>query len=108
MASCYRLDGIRFNRKFLGVKQACRKDTEVPHVALDRAWIESQVGRCPDPRQRSDLRRRYGERYQAVFDAEPTPHRQEGRARFAANTELREYIETHFPTLPEGQPLESY
>lgn len=27
MTSCYRLDGIRFNRKFLVVKQACRKDT---------------------------------------------------------------------------------
>ena len=27
MRSCYRRDGIRFNRKFLGVKQACRKDT---------------------------------------------------------------------------------
>ena len=27
MTSCYRLEGIRFNRKFLVVKQACRKDT---------------------------------------------------------------------------------
>ena len=27
MRSCYRLEGIWFNRKFLGVKQACRKDT---------------------------------------------------------------------------------
>ena len=30
MTSCYRLEGIRFNRKFLVVKQACRKDTEIP------------------------------------------------------------------------------
>ena len=28
MTSCYRRDGIRFNRKFLVVKQACRKDTQ--------------------------------------------------------------------------------
>lgn len=27
MISCDRLEGIRFNRKFLVVKQACRKDT---------------------------------------------------------------------------------
>jgi hypothetical protein len=29
MTSCYRRDGIRFNRKFLAVKQACRKDTVI-------------------------------------------------------------------------------
>ena len=66
---------------------------EVPHSALDRTWIEAQIGRCDDPRQRSALRKRYGERYQEVFDAEPTVHRKEGKARFAANTELREYVE---------------
>jgi hypothetical protein len=27
MTPCYRREGIRFNRKFLVVKQACRKDT---------------------------------------------------------------------------------
>ena len=66
---------------------------EVPHSALDRTWIETQIGRCDDPRQRAALRRRYGERYQAAFDAEPVPHRKEGKARFAANTDLREYVE---------------
>lgn len=81
---------------------------EVPHFLLDRVWIESQVGRCPDPRQRSALRRRYGEVYQAVFDAEPVAHRKEGRARFAANTDLRELVERHFPNKLEGYPLESY
>ena len=30
MTSCYRLEGIRFNRKFIVVKQACRKDMVFP------------------------------------------------------------------------------
>ena len=81
---------------------------EVPHFSLDRSWIESQVGRCPDPRQRSALRRCYGEVYQAAFDAEPVVHRKEGRARFAANTDLRELVEMHCPNKLEGYPLESY
>ena len=81
---------------------------EVPHFSLDRSWIESQVSWCPDPRQRSALRRRYGEVYQAVFDAEPVAHRKEGRARFAANTDLRELVERYFPNKLEGYPLESY
>ena len=54
------------------------------------------------------LRRRYGEVYQAVFDAEPVAHRKEGRARFAANTDLRELVEMHCPNKLEGYPLESY
>ena len=29
MTSCYRLEGIRFNRKFIVVKQACRKDMDL-------------------------------------------------------------------------------
>ena len=81
---------------------------EVPHFLLDRVWIESQVSRCPDPRQRSALRRRYGEVYQAVFDAEPVAHRKEGRARFAANIDLREFVETHFANKLEGYPLDSH
>ena len=35
MISCDRLEGIRFNRKFLVVKQACRKDT-LAHLAKTR------------------------------------------------------------------------
>jgi len=35
MTSCYRLEGIRFNRKFIVVKQACRKDTKVLRALCD-------------------------------------------------------------------------
>lgn len=75
---------------------------EIPHFPLDRVWIEKQIARFSDPRRRSDLRRRYGEVYQAAFDAEPVVHRREGQARFAANTDLREFrTETDLPR-PKG------
>ncbi|MBK8168609.1 MAG: hypothetical protein IPK64_21900 [bacterium] len=66
---------------------------EVPHHPLDAAWIEGLLARVPDPVRRSALRRRYGEIYRAALDAEPSPIRKEGRARFAANSDLREEIE---------------
>lgn len=35
--------------------------------------------------------------FQAAFDAEPHPSRKEGKARFAANTDLRNHLEQHTP-----------
>ncbi len=66
---------------------------EVPHHPRDTTWIEAQLSRRPDPRQRAALRRRYGELYRAAFAAEPNPIRKEGRARFASNGDLREEVE---------------
>lgn len=66
---------------------------EVPHHPLDAAWIEGLLARVPDPVRRSALRRRYGELYRAALDAEPSPIRKDGKARFAANSDLRERIE---------------
>ncbi len=43
MTSCYRLDGIRFNRKFLVVKQACRKDTLIQQEIEQAARLRDRV-----------------------------------------------------------------
>ena len=67
--------------------------TEVAHHPLDADWAETQLAQLHDPRQRVALRRRYGEIYQATFEAEPNVIRKEGRARYAANTWLREAVE---------------
>ncbi len=67
---------------------------EVPHHPLDTVWIEAQVQRFEHPVVRSAVRRRYGAVYQAAFDAEPNEIRKDGKARFAANSDLREQVET--------------
>lgn len=66
---------------------------DVPHHPLDTGWIKAQLATVTDPGQRMTARQRYGAVYQAACDAEPDPIRQEGRARLAANTDLREWIE---------------
>lgn len=63
---------------------------EVPHHPADAAWIEGLLSRVPDPVRRSGLRRRYGAVYRAALEAEPSAIRKEGRARFAANSDLRD------------------
>jgi len=65
---------------------------DVPHHPLETGWIEAQRATVSDPVQRVAWRQRYGAVYQAAFDAEPDPIRQEGRARFVAHTDLRERL----------------
>lgn len=75
---------------------------EVPHHPLDAGWIEAQLARLDDPLRRSRLRRRYGEVYRAAWEAEPDPVRKEGRARFEANSGLREQVDTAASERPCG------
>lgn len=82
---------------------------EVAHHPLDAAWAETQLAQLHDPRQRVALRRRYGEVYQAAFEAEPKAIRKEGRARHAANTALREAVEQLVQEqLQKGTPDDGY
>lgn len=70
---------------------------EVPHHPQDLRWIEEQLATLPNPVARSQARRRYGMVFQAAFEAESHPIRKEGKARFAANTDLRNHLEQHTP-----------
>jgi hypothetical protein len=58
----------------------------------DKKWVDEQIAKLPFRLQQS-VRQRYAEVYQQAYDAEPVEHRKDGRARFAANTRLREYVE---------------
>jgi hypothetical protein len=60
-----------------------------PH---DKAWVTAQLMRLP-VELRGRIAELYAIEYRQAYDAEPVEHRKEGRARFAANTRLREYVE---------------
>lgn len=58
----------------------------------DREWIKDQLRRLP-----IELKRRavdgYDTVWQEAWHAEPVTHKRENKARFAANTRLRKYVE---------------
>lgn len=85
---------VRVTSPAAGGEEAVGHIGEVPHHPLDAGWIEAQLARLDDPLRRSRLRRRYGEVYRAAWEAEPDPVRKEGRARFEANSGLREQVDT--------------
>ena len=54
-------------------------------------WVNEQIAKLPT-RLQQQVRQRYAEVYKEAYDAEPVEHRKDGRARFAANTRLREFV----------------
>ena len=62
------------------------------HFIDDRRWIQQQLMRLPRPTQRQRASEGYSEVYRANFDSEPEERFKVERARFAANTRLREYV----------------
>lgn len=62
------------------------------HHPHDAQWLKEQLGRLP-VRLQSKAIAGYDAAYREAHDAEPVEHRKVGRARFAANSRLREYID---------------
>ena len=63
------------------------------HHIDDRFWILGQLAEL-EPRRRVKALAGYSEVYQQEYEKEPADHKKENRARFAANTRLRAYIQT--------------
>jgi hypothetical protein len=61
------------------------------HHPCDLEWMESMLMAVPW-HQRPTLSEEYSTRYQQALDAEPIEHKKEGRARYMANSWLREQI----------------
>lgn len=57
----------------------------------DKKWILEQLRKIP-VHEHSDVISGYGQLYQAAYDAEPLDHKKENKARFTANSRLREYL----------------
>lgn len=62
------------------------------HSKEDAKWIKEQLERLPF-RYRRQAQEGYSAAYERAYDEEPADHRKENRARFAANTRLRKFIE---------------
>ena len=62
------------------------------HFIDDRRWIHQQLMRLPRPTQRQRASEGYSAIYRAHFEQEPEERFKVERARFAANTRLREYV----------------
>lgn len=62
------------------------------HSQQDAAWIREQLERLP-ARLRVIASDGYSKAYQAAYDNEPADHKKENRARFVANSRLRQYAE---------------
>lgn len=63
----------------------------VVFCADDGGWIQEQLVKLGSV-TRGKIAMQYAEVYQSTWDAEPVSYRKENRARFAANTRLREYM----------------
>lgn len=61
------------------------------HFVDDRRWIQQQLMRLP-PVHRQRAIEGYSEVYSTSFDREPEVRFKVERARFTANTRLREYV----------------
>ena len=57
----------------------------------DRKWILEQLRKIP-AHEHADVVAGYGQLYQETYDAEPLDHKKENKARFTANSRLREYL----------------
>ena len=62
------------------------------HFVDDRRWIQQQLMRLPRATQRQRASDGYSAVYRANFEQEPEERFKVERARFAANTRLREYV----------------
>jgi len=62
------------------------------YVKDDASWLLQQMMRLP-PKHRDKARIGYDTVWQQAWHAEPNPHMRENKARFAANTRLRKYVD---------------
>lgn len=62
------------------------------HFIDDRRWIQQQLMRLPLVHRRRAIEG-YSEAYRAHLDGEPEERFKEERARFAANSRLRRYVQ---------------
>jgi hypothetical protein len=62
------------------------------HFIDDRRWIQRQLMSMPTLAHRKRAIEGYSEVYRANFDGEPEERFKVERARFAANSRLREYV----------------
>ena len=69
----------------------------------DRKWVGEQLKKLPTPAMRGQTLIKYNEVFQLAHDAEPLPHRKDGKARFAANNRLRQYVEAVIKLTPISQ-----
>ncbi len=59
----------------------------------DKKWISEQIKKLPNPPIRQTALIKYAEVFSIAHDAEPQPHRKDGKARQEANTRLRKYVQ---------------
>lgn len=62
------------------------------HHQHDRKWIEEQLKKLP-PSALATAIKGYEKVFSESYDSEPIEHKKMNKARFAANTRLREYVE---------------
>lgn len=62
------------------------------HHPHDKEWITQQLKKVPVG-YRGSVALKYSAAYREAYTAEPIDHMKENKARFAANTRLRVYIE---------------
>ena len=62
------------------------------HFIDDRRWIQRQLMSLPRPAQRQRASEGYSALYRDNFEQEPEERFKVERARFAANSRLREYV----------------
>ena len=62
------------------------------HFIDDRRWIQQQLMSLPRPAQRQRASEGYSAVYYAQFEQEQEERFKVERARFAANSRLREYV----------------
>lgn len=70
------------------------------HFIDDRRWIQQQLMSLPTLAHRKRAIEGYSEVYRANFDGEPEERFKEERARFAANSRLRRYVQKVLETMP--------
>jgi len=65
----------------------------------DKKWVTEQLQKIispidtmPTPLLRQQALEKYNQVFKEAHEAEPLPHRKDGKARFAANNRLREYV----------------
>ena len=62
------------------------------HFVDDRRWIQQQIMSLPRPAQRQRASEGYSALYREHFESETEERFKVERARFAANSRLREYV----------------
>ena len=62
------------------------------HHQHDRKWIEEQLKKLPPSALEAAIKG-YEKVFTESYDSEPVEHKKMNKARFSANTRLREYVE---------------